>query len=62
MVIIDMRCDVIEGFEHFNIIGQTRYIANHAVAFVVMGLACKWEQPLCYFLSSGPIKSTIWSH
>ena len=48
-----------EGFEHFGFIGQTRYIANDAVAFVVRGLACKWKQPTGYFLSLGPIKSTI---
>ena len=34
-------CDVIKGFEHFGFRGQTRYIANHAVAIVVWGLACK---------------------
>ena len=51
--------DSIEGFEDFGEIGTTRYIANHAVAFMVRGLASKWKQPIGYFLSSGPIKSTI---
>ena len=51
--------DTIEGFEDFGFIGKTKYIANHAIAFVVRGLASKWKQPLGYFLSSGPIKSTI---
>ena len=50
---------MIEDFEHFTSIDQTRYIRNHAVAFVVMGLACKWKQPLGYFLRVGPITSTV---
>ena len=53
------KCNTIEGFEDFAFIGQTKYIANHVIAFVVRGLASKWKQPLGYFLSSGPIKSTI---
>ena len=51
--------DTIEGFEDFGDIGQTRYVANHAIAFMVRGLASKWKQPIGYFLSSGPIKSTV---
>ena len=50
--------DIVEGFEDFGDIGQTRYIANHAIAFMVRGLASKWKQPVGYFLSSGPIKAT----
>ena len=50
---------MITGFEHYGFIDQTSYISNHAVAFVVRGLPCKWKQPLDYFLSSGPAKSTI---
>ena len=33
--------DSVEGFEDFGDIGQTRYIANHAIAFMVRGLASK---------------------
>ena len=51
--------DIVEGFEDFGQLGQTRYIANHAIAFMVRGLASKWKQPVGYFLSSGPIKATI---
>ena len=53
------KCNTVEGFEDFGFIGQTKYIANHAIVFVVRGLDSKWKQPLSYFLSSGPIKSTI---
>ena len=53
------KCNTIEGFEDFGFIGQTKYIPNHAIAFVVRGLASKWKHPLGYFLSSVPIKSTI---
>ena len=51
--------DIVEGFEDFGSIGQTRYIANHSIAFMVRGLASKWKQPIGYFLSSGPIKPTV---
>ena len=51
--------DSVEGFEDFGDVGQSRYIANHAIAFMVRGLASKWKQPVGYFLSSGPIKATI---
>ena len=51
--------NAIEGFKDFGFIDQTKYIANHAIAFVVRGLASKWKQPLGYFLSSAPIKPTV---
>ena len=33
----------------------TKYVANHALAFMVHGLASKWKQPVCYFLTSGTV-------
>ena len=51
--------DTVEGFEDFGTLGKTRYIANHAIAFIVRGLASKWKQPFGYFLSSGPIRSKM---
>ena len=47
--------DNIEGFEHYGDMGQTKFIANHAGAFMIRGLQKKWEQAIGYFLSSGPI-------
>ena len=32
------KCNTIKGFEDFRFIGQTKYIANHAIAFLVRGL------------------------
>ena len=49
--------DITEGFEDFGHIGQTRYIANHAIVFMIRGHASKWKQPIGYFLSSGPIRA-----
>ena len=49
--------DVIEEFEDFGHIGQTSYIANHVIAFMIRELASKWKQPIGYFLSSGPIRA-----
>ena len=33
--------DIVEGFEDFGEMGQTKFIANHAIAFMVRGLASK---------------------
>ncbi len=49
--------DEVDGFEDFDHMGKTKYIANHASVFMVRGLAGKWKQPVGYFLSSGPINS-----
>ena len=46
--------DMIEGFEDFGLLGSTKYVANHALAFMVRGLASKWKQCIGYFLTSGP--------
>ena len=47
--------DVIEGFENFGDLGQSKYMATHALVFMVQGLSLKWKQAVGYFLSSGPI-------
>ena len=47
--------DCIEGFENLGSLGHTQYVANHALAFMVRGLASKWKQCIGYFLSSGPM-------
>ena len=57
----DRSTDSIEGFENFGTLGQTKYVANHALAFMVRGLHSKWKQPVGYFLSAGPVSSTILS-
>ena len=45
--------DEIEGFENFDLIGKTKYVANHAIVFMAKGMILKWKQPIGYFLSSG---------
>ena len=47
----------IEGFEDFGNFGRTKYIANHALAFMVRGQVGKWK-PVGYFLSSGPMSGS----
>ena len=47
--------DVIEGFENFGDLDQSKYMATHELVFMVRGLSSKWKQPVRYFLSSGPI-------
>ena len=46
--------DVIEGFDNFGELGQTKYMATHALVFMALGLSSKWKQPVGYFLRSGP--------
>ena len=58
-LVYNPRSNIIEGFEDYGGIGQTRYIANHSIAFMVRGLASKWKQPIGNFLSSGQRKPTI---
>ena len=49
--------DFIEGLENFGGNNQSKKVANHAIAFLVRGLASKWKQPIGYFLSSGTMTS-----
>jgi len=53
--------DMVEGFEDFGNMGRTKFISNHAIAFLVRGLCEKWKQPLGYFLSSGPMEGQVMS-
>ena len=46
------RKDEVEGFDDFGSLGKSKYVSNHAVAFMVKGLVDKWKQPISYFLSS----------
>ena len=51
--------DGIEGLEDFGSLGQTKFMANHAVSFMVRGLSKKWKQSIGYFLTSGPLKGNV---
>ena len=54
-VTYNVEKDKIEGFENFGLLGKTKFVANHAIVFMVRSLVSKWKQPLGYFLSSGPM-------
>ena len=51
--------DEIEGLEDFGLNGKTKYVANHAIVFMVRGLKANWKQPVGYFLSSGPVEGQM---
>ena len=51
----NVQTDSLKGFEDFGPLGKTKYIANHAIVFMVRGLVQKWKQPVSSFLSSGPM-------
>ena len=53
------QTDSIEGFENLGSVGTTKYVANHALAFMVRGLASKWKQPVGYFLTSGTVTPVV---
>ena len=44
---------VVEGFRHEQVRGKK--VTNHVMAFMVRVIASKWNQPLGYFLTSGPM-------
>ena len=47
----------VEGFRHELVRGKE--VANHAMAFMVRGIASKWKQPLGYFLTSGTMVGSV---
>ena len=55
----DRHRDEVEGYEDFGNLGRTRFIANHAIVFLVRGMCEKWKQPLGYFLTSGTMSGSI---
>ena len=50
---------LIEVFENLGRVGTTKYVANHALAFMIHGLASKWKQPVGYFLISGTVTPVV---
>ena len=52
----DEHKDQIIGFEDLGDM-KDPHIANHALTFMVKGLAAKWKQPFAYFFTSGPMKA-----
>ena len=53
-LIYNTGSDVIEGFEDFGHVSQTRYIANHAFAFMVRGSSFQVEMTNGIFLKFQP--------
>ena len=48
----DLQKDIIEGMEDFGSLGKSKNLATQALVFMVRGLACKWKQPVGYFLAN----------
>ena len=48
----DLQKDIIEGMEDFGSLGKSKNVATQALVFMVRGLACKWKQPVGYFLAN----------
>ena len=46
----DVKNDELEGLEHFGHLGRSKYVANHALVFIVKGLIDKWKQPFALFV------------
>jgi len=38
--------------EYLGDVGKSKYLTNNSVLFLLRGLACKWKQPIGYFLTS----------
>lgn len=58
-VAYNIERDEVEGLEDFGNCGRTKFVANHATVFLVRGLMTNWKQPVGYFLSSGPMESSL---
>ena len=52
------KLDCIEGFEDYGT-ERTRWIANHALLFMVRGLHRKWKQPVTYYFIRGSTKAEL---
>ncbi|KAI4454131.1 thap domain-containing protein 9 [Holotrichia oblita] len=37
--------------------GLTKYIADHAIVFMLRGINQKWKQPICFYFVKSPIKT-----
>ena len=48
----DLQKDIIEGMEDFGSLGKSKNVATQSLVFMVRGLACKWKQPVGYFLAN----------
>jgi len=51
--------DCLDGFEDHGYLGRTRLAADHALVFMLRGVARNWKQPLGYFLVSGSVKPQV---
>ena len=58
-VLYSCERDEVEGLEDFGCQGKTQFVVNHATVFMVRGLLTKWKQAIGYFLSSGPMQSSM---
>ncbi|GFO12137.1 THAP domain-containing protein 9 [Plakobranchus ocellatus] len=47
--------DQVEGFEDFGQFGRSPTHATYALVVMFRGLSTKWNQPLFYYLSNGPV-------
>ena len=54
----DVKNDELEGLENFGHLGRSKYVANHALVFMVRGLIDKWKQPFAYYLSSSTVTAS----
>ena len=53
------KSDTIDGFATVNEGSTEKFVANHASVFMIRGLTTNWKQPVGYYLSNGPLKSTL---
>lgn len=50
--------DKVEGYQDLGGERRAPKFATHALVMMARGLQSNWKQPLCYFLSAGPMKAT----
>lgn len=56
---LNTKGNFIEGYEDLGPMGRNASSANTAMVFLLRGLFHTWKMPLCYFVSSGPVKGDV---
>ncbi|KAI4462095.1 gamma-butyrobetaine hydroxylase-related [Holotrichia oblita] len=47
------KLDLVEGVKDLGFLGRSNIFGTHALVFMLRGIFCKWNIPVCYFISSG---------
>lgn len=58
-LIYNENSGTVEGFEDFGSQGRTGKLADHALVFMIQGLAKRYKQPVAFYLSNSTTKTMV---